>query len=143
MAGSQVGVNYTLMNSGNAQQTAGAGTGVNDELDAGERFIFTPYTINAVDATTGQDHVRKRSGSRTFLSAQDFTVSGGGTNVFRRSRFPIYLSSSQNGASYQLLRDGVPGGLHNRGLCTTCTAESNRSPVSTQFALPDLETAMR
>jgi hypothetical protein len=110
MAGSEVGVNYTLMNSGNSQQTARAGTGaaMNWSLAA---FIFTPFTINAVNATTGC--ARTMSGSATVVAPsypQDFTVSGGGTMCSGDPGLPIFLSSSQNGASYQLLRDGVPVG---------------------------------
>jgi len=110
MAGSQVGVNYTLMNSGNAQQAARAGTGtsMNWTLAA---FIFAPYTINAVDATTGC--ARTMSGSATVVAPsypQDFTVSGGGDYCTGGSGVSITLSNSQNGASYQLLRDGTPVG---------------------------------
>ncbi|MFN8314649.1 MAG: DUF6443 domain-containing protein [Cyclobacteriaceae bacterium] len=128
MAGSQVGVNYTLMNIGNPQQTAQAGTGaaMNWTLS---RAIFTPYTINAVDASTGC--ARTMSGSATVIAPsypQDFTVSGGGTMCSGDPGFPIYLSSSQNGASYQLLRDGVPVGSPLTGVSVQLTWPNQTVP---------------
>ncbi len=128
MTGSQVGVNYTLMNSGNAQQTAQAGTGTTMNWTLA-RFIFTPYTINAVDATTGC--ARTMSGSATVVAPsypQDFTVSGGGTMCSGDPGFPIYLSSSQNGASYQLLRDGVPVGSPLTGVSVQLTWPNQTVP---------------
>lgn len=128
MAGSEVGVNYTLMNNGNAQRAPVAGTG--GPLSWSLAFSLpNPYTILASNATTGCSLMMSGSAMSTAGTfPTDFTVSGGGTMCSGDPGLPIYLSSSQNGASYQLLRDGVPVGTPLTGLFVQLTWPNQTLP---------------
>jgi uncharacterized protein YjdB len=107
-SGSEVGVNYQLMNGSATVGTPMAGTGFS--LDFGPRTAAGTYTVVAMNATTGCTNTMLSSASINInaLPAVWFVVGGGsycagGTGVF------VGLSGSDTGISYQLFNGTAVG----------------------------------
>ncbi len=122
--GSNSGVNYQLIRSGGIVTTM-AGTG--SPLDFGMVFVAGTYTVIAIDGTTGCNRTMLGSAAVSVNAAPDqYTVYGGGVLCAGDAGYPVYLSSSAAGISYQLYKSGIitgtpipgTGGILNFGLKT-------------------------
>ena len=109
LSGSQSGINYQLFLNGNPVGSAVAGTGA--AISFGNQTGAGTYTVVATNPVT--TCTANMNGSASIVInplPTAFNVTGGGSYCSGGAGLEIGLSGSQNGISYQLLRDGNPAG---------------------------------
>jgi len=113
LSGSETGVSYQLSTNGLPIGTSLSGTG--NPLS----FVVSDsgtYTIVATNTTAGCTNLM--NGNATIVvnpSPATFNVSGGGLRCSNSAGVGVFLSNSETGVNYQLMRDGVAVGSIRSG----------------------------
>ena len=107
--GSASSINYQLYNTGVAVGGVVGGTG--DAIDFGFQTVAGIYTVVAANATTGCSiHMSGSASVAVYPLPVVYTVTGGGTYCAGGTGFPVGLTGSDTGISYQLYVGSSPLG---------------------------------
>ncbi|WP_337968506.1 tandem-95 repeat protein [uncultured Flavobacterium sp.] len=130
LSNSQTGVSYQLQLGGVNDGTAVAGTG--SAISFGTKTAAGTYTVVATNTTTSC--TAPMTGSRTISInplPTAYTVTGGGTYCAGGTGFPVGLSNSQTGVSYQLQLGGVNNGTAVAGTTGSAISFGTKTAAGT------------
>lgn len=111
--GSETGVSYQLSSNGLPVGSSLTGTGNPISFAVSDSGV---YAIVATNTTAGCNNIM--NGNATVVvnpSPSEFTVSGGGIRCSNSSGVNLFLSNSEVGVNYQLMRDGLAVGPARSG----------------------------
>ncbi|PIF32796.1 gliding motility-associated-like protein [Flavobacterium sp. 9] len=131
LSNSETGVSYQLQLGGVNDGTAVAGT-TGTAINFGTKTAAGTYTVVATNATTSC--TAPMTGSKTITInplPTAYTVTGGGSYCAGGTGFPIGLSNSQTGVSYQLQLGGVNDGTAVGGTTGTAISFGTKTAAGT------------